>query len=114
VTAALPLLFACPRHLSLRIRPKQFSSRRAQVARANGLKDPNKIQAGRTILFPDVFETKSSQSVIRNGDGRPVVRNGVQERVEVRADTPAQVSVDPQQPGTTVGQIPLLPLPTKP
>ncbi len=66
----------------------------AQVAQANGLRDANKIQAGRQLIFPDQFEQQAPQQVIRNGQGDKMVRNGVKETTTVdsspRMELPVQ------------------------
>ena len=66
----------------------------AQVAQANGLRDANKIQAGRQLIFPDKFEQTAPQQVIRNGQGDRMVRNGVNETVNV--DSSPRMAVDVQ------------------
>ncbi|MBL8950271.1 MAG: LysM peptidoglycan-binding domain-containing protein [Myxococcaceae bacterium] len=80
----------------------------AQVAQANGLRDANKIQAGRQLIFPDKFEQDAKQQVIRNGQGDRMVRNGVKEKVEVdssvRMDVPVQAELftyTKENPATT-------------
>lgn len=88
----------------------------AQVAQANGIRDPNKIQAGTKLIFPDAFERNARQQVIRNGQGDRMVRNGVNESVTIRAsDEPQQpVTTDGTRPSSQIQLRPQLPLPQPP
>ena len=84
-----------------------------QVAKANGLKDANKIQAGRQLLFPDAFEKSAKQEVIRNGDGKSMVRNGVNETVNSQS-TPDLVTTSDAQVSSNITPRPLEKLPEAP
>lgn len=57
----------------------------AQLARANGLKDANRIRAGQTLRFPDVFEAAKKKPLAK----KPV---STQPRQETKAE--AQKRVD--------------------
>jgi LysM repeat protein len=83
----------------------------ADIAKANGIKDPNRIQAGTKLIFPDKFEANAKQQVIRNADGQKMVRNGVKESVTVTMpkDEPL-VTTEPTPLSTTIQTRPTLPL----
>lgn len=85
-----------------------------QVAKANGLKDPNKILAGAKLLFPDAFETRAPQRVFRNGDGEPMVRNGVKEAVTVTdTATPELLTTSDAKVSSNITPRPLEPFQVK-
>ncbi|MGV3620744.1 MAG: hypothetical protein ACO1OB_08000 [Archangium sp.] len=94
---------------------KEFGTRLTvdDVAKANGLKDANKNKAGKQMLFPDKFEKNAPQSVFRNADDTPVVRNGVNETVQVTSQ-PELISTSNQSVSSNITPRPLEKLPTQP
>jgi hypothetical protein len=86
----------------------------AEVAKANGIKNADKIQAGGTLLFPDKFETNAPTSVMKNAEGGKTLRNGVKETVDVKMGPDAPISTEPGKLSTTIQNRPLEKLPEAP
>ncbi|MFT3712233.1 MAG: hypothetical protein QM817_31700 [Archangium sp.] len=85
-----------------------------QVAKANGLQNVDKIQAGGKLLFPDKFETNAPTSVIKNAEGGKTQRNGVKEQVDVKMGPDAPITTEPGKISTTIQNRPLEKLPEAP
>jgi hypothetical protein len=85
----------------------------AEVAKANGLKDANKIQAGGTLIFPDKFETNAPTKVIRNAEGGKTLRSGQSEKVDVTSSS-SSVTTEPGKVSTVVQNRPMEKLPEAP
>ncbi|HEX8535822.1 MAG TPA: LysM domain-containing protein [Cystobacter sp.] len=52
----------------------RYNTTVAELAKSNGIKNPDKIAAGQTLKVPDNFESKPRASLPKDGDGAPQVR----------------------------------------